>query len=186
MKITIKTTIREFGTIAKLVDGSRLEDLLDRIELPEKIGGFATYRNISDITLGDFIRLCSMTETDSPLKPIQILHGVTDEELTKLPVAYSLKYLNHIIDGVDKINKKFESFPKVTTDIDKRAGIEKLNFGWAGLVRKMRIMCNMQTYAEAEALKMYQVIDECKQEAMTAMFTKMRHKIEADEYKHKK
>lgn len=93
--------------------------------------------DINGIMCGELLQLMEIkTISEEFIKPMQIVEGLTEEEVLKADVSVTAGYRNWIIDEVKRVSKMFEALGETMSYSSEEiaAGVTSLNFGTFGIV----------------------------------------------------
>lgn len=121
------------------------EDCLEKIvkqlndaEKPDWLFGKDTLENFNLITFGQYSDLCDALEGENHIEVIKnIIHtmyDVTDEDIDNESAYDIWGYVNFAVAEIQRINKLFGSIKMEYTEQEKKAGIERLQFGTFGIL----------------------------------------------------
>lgn len=117
---------------------------LNNCENPRYLGEVEVMENLNGITYGQLDDLSGIKEQKDPFAAsMEILLGLTPQQVYSLPVTAVFGFANFVTAEVDRINKLFAGITIDHTSDEIAAGIEDLNFGSFGVLdwyaRRMRI-----------------------------------------------
>ena len=138
---TNKTTFGEFVAVYDcLTDECREEnkEILNNAEKPEYIFGKKVPEDLKFITFGQYSDLCDVFSQEQNLsifsEVAKILFDVTDEEINEAAVQDIWGLSIFAAKEIGNINNLFGEIRMDYTEQEKKAGIEKLQFGTFGIL----------------------------------------------------
>lgn len=118
-----------------------LEETLKRLNEAEKPDWLFERETLGDfnlITFGQYSDLCDALGNENHLEMmrdiIKVMYEVTDEAIDAESAYDVWGYVNFAISEVQRINKLFGSIKMEYTEQEKKAGIERMQFGTFGIL----------------------------------------------------
>ena len=112
-------------------------DSLKKAERPDMMNGNPLKENINGLMYGELIDLMSISSIkDEFILPMQIVEGMTEEEVLKTDIAVTAGYRNWIVNEVERVQKLFDDLNEKIRYRGNEivAGIQELKFGAFGVV----------------------------------------------------
>lgn len=138
---TNKTTFGEFVAVYDcLTDECKEEnkEILNKAEKPEYIFGKKVPEDLKSITFGQYSDLCDVFSQEQNLsifsEVAKILFDATDEEISNASVQDIWGLGTFAAKEIGSINNLFGDIRMDYTEQEKKAGIEKLQFGTFGIL----------------------------------------------------
>lgn len=148
---------------------------------PDRIDGLRTPQNLDHLTMGQFTALGHIGSGDTLVDPVCIVMGMERESVLGLPFLKVVGMAQWVASQMREVAKMFDSIPCETTVEQRRAGVEKLNFGAFGLVdsyaRRMGIVDHDYVLDCVPWLRVWQCM---KNDAMVAEYEKRLRKVYED------
>lgn len=150
------TTYKEWLAIVPFTD-FEMQDY----KRPYKVAGREVPENLNDLTIGQLIELSAKTE-DVLYKIPQIILGMGRKETEKARATEVVSLISWVMSEVQKINKLFEQASGKPTEIEKRAGVDKLQFGLFGMLDYYALRMGITDHDEVLGvswMRIYKCID---------------------------
>lgn len=126
----IKTTFRHWLLIAPYTDFK-----MQKFTRPLSVAGVDTPENLNDLTIGQLIELSTIGTDNAALYRIpEIILGIKPKKIAKARAVEVVRFIGWVTGEVEKINKLFEQAGGKPSEIEKRAGADRLAFGLFGLL----------------------------------------------------
>ena len=189
MKLTKNTTVDEFSlmlTMAGEKEKSKLIAALDNISYNGRIGDTVTCTDLSGITYGQRIKLSEINDKNVLLLPVEVLIGQSPEWVIKQKIAELYPFCRMVVKELERIAKRDEKTFRYTPTADEnKAGIDRLNFGFFGVLDKIAKRMSV-SHAEVEKMPELRVYAMLKIDFETAQYESRLHKQITDKNKLKK
>jgi len=158
MRLPINTTFERWARIAPFSDFQ-----MQTFSRPQKVGKHKTPENLNELTIGQLIDLSSATDGMGIFYNIcQIILGMTETETMKARAVDVVRFVGWVTGEVEKINKLFEGASGKPTEMERRAGIERLQFGLFGMLDYYALRMGIKDHDEVLKVKwmrVYKCID---------------------------
>ena len=126
----IRTKFKEWLIIAT---AARFK--MERYERPMYVGNKATPKDLNELTIGQLIELSELgDENQSLYRVTDIILGMTRSETDEARAVDVVRFVGWTFGEVEKINKLFQKVRTEPTQREKRAGVERLQFGLFGML----------------------------------------------------
>lgn len=130
---------------------------------PKKVGKHTTPENLNDLTIGQLIDMSSVGEGAELFTNIcGIVLGMKPKEVMNARAVDVVRFVGWVTGEVGKINRLFESTSVKPTELERRAGIEKLQFGLFGMLDYYALRMGFQDHDDVlkvKWLRIYKCID---------------------------
>lgn len=109
---------------------------IEKIDAPKpvRVAGMKTPQNLDHLTMGQFTLLGHIGSGDTLVDPVCIVMGLDRERVLRLPFLQVVGLAHWVAEQMKEVAKMFDSIPSEITVEQRRAGVERLNFGSFGLV----------------------------------------------------
>ena len=107
---------------------------LEKYTRPAFVGKHEIPDTLDNITIGQLIELSTLHDDKALYEIPRIILGIEAKELDTLRAVDVVRFIGWTISETERINKLFESTNVKPTEQEKRAGIERLQFGLFGMV----------------------------------------------------
>ena len=136
------TTFYDFVSLLPLCDpenAAKNIDILNKAEKPTYIFDREVPDNLNLITFGQYSDICDALGEEDHVKAIRgmiksLFEDVTDEDIDVAPAYDVWGLCNFICSETKHINELFSSVHLEYTEQEKKAGIDKLQFGTFGIL----------------------------------------------------
>lgn len=130
---------------------------------PQFVGNHATPENLDSLPFGKLIELSQLQDSTQVFYGIcKILLDMEREEVDMARAVDVVCFVGWVTEEVNKINENFRKLSVKPTDTERKAGIEKLNFGLFGMMdryaRRMHIT-NHDDVLSVAWIRIYRCID---------------------------
>lgn len=162
--------------------------ILNAAERPEELFGKEVMKDMNLITFGQYADLCDAIAMENHVEAMRtiiktIYEDVSDIEIDAQPVESVWGFCNFAIKETDRINKLFSSVHIEYTEQEKKAGIDKLQFGTFGILdwyaRRMGIV-DQNLVNNEKWVRIYQCM---KNDTEEAAYNRRLQKVYEDEAK---
>lgn len=130
---------------------------------PEKVGGIRTPENLNELTIGQLIEMSSCADGFGMFYNIcRIVLGLTEKKTRMARALDVVRFVGWVTGEVEKINKLFESTSTQPTEVERRAGIERLRFGLFGMLDYYALRMGIKDHDEVlnvKWMRVYKCID---------------------------
>lgn len=111
---------------------------------PAFVGGAETAENLDSLSFGQLIELSRLSATNDLFYDVcRIVLKIDRETVNQARAVDVVTFVGWVTAEVNKINERFKKLSTKPTDTERKAGIERLNFGLFGLMdryaRRMHI-----------------------------------------------
>ena len=114
---------------------------------PSFVGCIEVPKDLNALSIGQLISLSDLTDdVDSLYKIAEIVLGMSRSDIDKARAVDVVKCIGWIYSEVQKINKLFEKASNKPTSREKKAGIEKLQFGLFGMIDWYALRMGIQNH----------------------------------------
>ena len=128
--MTEKTTFREWLAIVPYTDFQ-----MRKFSRPYKVGKHVTPETLNDLTIGQLIELSTpATGNESLYRIPEIILGMTRKEVARARAVEVVRFIGWVTGEVERINGLFKQASGKPTEIERRAGVQKLSFGLFGML----------------------------------------------------
>lgn len=135
------TTFGDVVLFLPVMQDESMRDIVKRLneaKKPEWLFGKEVLGDFNLITFGQYSDLCDALEGKNHIEVIRdvvrVMYDVTDDEIDAESAYDVWGFVNFAIDEVQRINRLFGSIKMDYTEQEKKAGIERLQFGTFGIL----------------------------------------------------
>ncbi len=171
MKITRHTTFGQLLRDAAAVNRTpEISERMQELPKPAKVGRQTVPDSLDGLTLGELAELQDIPEDEVFTRPARVLLGLTPRQLEKCRAAEVIGFGVWVAREVKRISGMFAAIPSSISAEEKRAGLDKLNFGIFGMAdayaRRMGIADQEYVLACVPWLRVWQcMMNDAKTEA---------------------
>ena len=156
----MKKTFREWRVLVE-AHGDIWFDL-KKMSKPSKVGRVETPENLDSLTMGQMLTLSRVADGWSLFYDIMHeLMGMKPDDVDDADAVEVVRFVGWSVAQLDSLNKRFQRIRQTHTQEEKRAGVERLQFGPFGLVdwyaRRMGIT-NHDDVMDVPALRVWQCL----------------------------
>jgi hypothetical protein len=187
MKLSVKTTVAEFSVMLLAAPEREAEFVaaLGKFEYGAKIGEISTPNDLTNLTYGQRVELANLAAKNVLSLPFSVLLGKGETWVAEQPVCEVYGFSRMVVRGLEQIAQRdSNTFRHTPTDDERRAGIDKLNFGYMGTIdtvaRRMGI-----SYEEVLRLPEVEVFQMLWIDYETAQYERRLRKIKEKKEKRK-
>lgn len=157
------------------------------INKPKKVGEKVAPKDLNSLTLGQLFQLQDIRDPEGLFyTPPLVLFGMEREEVNKSDAVEIVKLAAWTAREVERINKLFESCNKTPTIQEKRAGIDRLQFGHFALIDWYAQRMGFLNHDDVLKVPWAEVFTCLQMDSERAKFEMRLNKIYQDERKHRK
>ena len=135
---------------------------------PSFVGEMETPENLDSLTFGQLIELSRLKDGSNVFYDIcRIVFKADRETIDKARAVDVVSFVGWITEEVNRINKLFSRLSSKPSDNEKKAGIEKLNFGLFGMVDRYARRMHIQNHDDVLGVswaRVYQCLKMDKEE----------------------
>jgi hypothetical protein len=165
-------TVKEFIKISDLAqDMTVLQQRLESLPKPYKIGKVKTMSTLNDLSLGELMQLQVISTTREFLfVPCKVLLDMNEKQVLRADATEILGFVYWVAKEVKRINKLFASTNVPPTPEERQAGVDRLNFGFFGLVDYYAQRMGISNHEEVEYVPWIRVYKCLDMDAKRVMF----------------
>jgi hypothetical protein len=129
---------------------------------PSFVGEVETPENLDSLTFGNLIKLSRLKDGSSIFYDVcKIVLDLDKAAVDKARAIDVVSFVGWVTGEVNRINKLFSRLSEKPTDNERKAGIDKLNFGLFGMVDRYARRMHIQNHDEVMAvpwIRVYQCL----------------------------
>ena len=153
---------------------------------PLYVGSIATPETLDSLTFGQLVRLSHLGESNSIFYDVcQIILGMDAAAVNEARALDVVTLCGWVTQEVNKINGLFKKLSTKPTEQERRAGIDKLNFGLFGLMDRYARRMGIHNHDDVEAVPWIRVYRCVEIDNETDKFQKRYMEITQDDYRRK-
>ena len=180
-----KTKFREWLIVA--MHSEEIKDLkLEEMSRPVMVAGKQTPENLNEMTVGQMYELSKLKDGKVMFhKVCGVLLGLTEKQVDNAPAVEVVRFVGWAMGQIKWINDLFDRAKLTPTPQERKAGIEKLNFGVFGMVDWYAKRMGITDHDEVLGLswlRLYRCLD---MDNKTTMFNRKLTKVYESESKSK-
>lgn len=138
------TTFR-YWLVCASVSGWKMQD--GEYTRPSFVGDVETPENLDSLTFGNLIKLSRLKDGSSIFYDVcKIVIGLDKAAVDKARAIDVVSFVGWVTGEVNRINKLFSRLSEKPTDNERKAGIDKLNFGLFGMVDRYARRMHIQNH----------------------------------------
>lgn len=140
------TTFR-YWLVCASVSGWQMQD--GEYTRPSFVGEVETPENLDSLTFGNLIKLSRLKDGSSIFYDVcKIVLDLDKAAVDKARAIDVVSFVGWVTGEVNRINKLFSRLSEKPTDNERKAGIDKLNFGLFGMVDRYARRMHIQNHDE--------------------------------------
>lgn len=181
-----KMRFKEWAILAK---HGRFTEPFDMksINRPRKVGEKVAPKDLNSLTLGQLFQLQDIKDTEGLFyTPPLVLFGMEREEVNKADAVEIVKLAAWTAREVERISKLFAACNKEPSIQEKRAGIDRLQFGHFGLIDWYARRMGYLNHDDVLKVSWAEVFTCLQMDSEQAKFEQRLNKVYRDEQKHRK
>ena len=165
-------TVKEFIKISDLVQNMTvLQQRLESLPKPYRVGKVKTMSTLNDLSLGELMQLQVIGTTREFLfVPCKVLLDMDEKQVLRADATEILGFVYWVAKEVKRINKLFASTNVPPTPEERQAGVDRLNFGFFGLVDYYAQRMGISNHEEVECVPWIRVYKCLDMDAKRVMF----------------
>lgn len=157
---------------------------INALSRPEKVCGVEVPSDLSKIEIWQLLALKHITEENAYTLPAHVLLNVNEREIANEKAEIVLGFTNFVAEQLQAIWKKWEECSVPPTAEERKAGVEKLDFGDFGLIDWYARRMGITKHEEAEHTP-WVIVWQCKRnDAIVTQYERRLQKVY--EQKHRK
>ena len=181
MRYPIDTTFERWARVAPFSTFS-----MQVFSRPQRVGRHLTPENLNELTIGQLIDLSSAGEGMSLFYNIcGVILGMSEAETNKARAVDVVRFVGWVTGEVQKINKLFESASGQPTEVERRAGIEQLQFGLFGMLDYYALRMGIKDHDEVLGVKWMRVYKCIDIDNKKNLFQRRLQEVMTNEYRRK-
>lgn len=153
---------------------------------PNFVGATETPENLDSLTFGQLIKLSRLGGSNSVFYDIcSIVLEMDRETVDDARAVDVVSFVGWITTEVNKINRLFGKLSVKPTDTEKKAGIDKLNFGLFGIMDRYARRMHIQNHDDVLAVPWVRVYRCLEMDNEEMQFQKRYMEVSENEYRRK-
>lgn len=181
MKLPQNTTFERWARIAPVSNFQ-----MQTFSRPLHVGKRTTPENLNELTIGQLIDLSTVVEGMELFYHVcNVILGASHTEIRRARATDVVRFVGWVTGEVEKINKLFESASGQPTEAERRAGIEKLNFGLFGMLDYYALRMGIKDHDEVLRVKWMRVYKCIDIDNKKNLFQRRLQEVMRDEYRRK-
>lgn len=170
-------TVKEFLNIANIVTPDSF-DRLSEVKKPRTMCGKETPDTINGLTFGELIRLQDIKDVhDMLFVPGNVLMRIKDSELMLEEFENVIGLANWTGKEIDRVSRMFAKTSVSPTQEEKKAGIERMNFGTFGIIDYYAQRMGISNHEDVESVPWVRVYKCLDMDAQRIRFNRRLRKI---------
>lgn len=173
-----------------MTDESREKNLayLNKMERPQYLFGQEVLQDFNLITFGQYSDLCDAMGGTNDLSLLRnvvraIYEDKTDEDIDQQPATDIFGFCNFAAKEVERINKLFGDINIERTDEERKAGIDRLQFGTFGILDWYAKRMGITDQNEVNSVKWVRIYTCMKNDSDEVAFNRRLQKVYNDKIK---
>ena len=177
----IRTKFREWLIIAT---AARFK--MERYERPAYVGNKATPKDLNELTIGQLIELSELGDENQSLYMVtDIILGMTRNETDEARAVDVVRFVGWTFGEVEKINKLFQKVRTEPTQREKRAGVERLQFGLFGMLDWYAVRMGISDHDQVLKTPWLRIYKCMEMDNKRSVYERNLQKLQAEEMKRK-
>lgn len=159
---------------------------IERFSRPFSVAGVVTPDSLNNITIGQLIELSTLKDEDESLYRVcEIVLRLPRKKIANARAVDVVMFCGWVTGEVERINKVFEGTNATPTDVEKRAGIEKLRFGLFGMLDWYALRMGYQDQEQVKDVPWMRVYKCMEMDVKRVQYQKRLQEVINDEYRRK-
>lgn len=155
---------------------------MERYTRPAFVGDKQVPENLNALTIGQLIELSELGDTNQSIyKVTEIILGLTAEETDRARAVDVVRMVGWTFGEVEKINKLFETLRTEPTQREKKAGVDKLQFGLFGMLDWYALRMGIENHDDVLSVPWMRIYKCMDMDARKAQYERRLNEVAARE-----
>lgn len=159
---------------------------LERFSRPFNVGNHIVPGNLNELSIGQLLELSDLPDSNDCIYEVcRIVLYMERKEVDKARAVDVVMFCGWVMGEVEKIVNLFSRSKAAPTEREKKAGIDKLNFGMFGLLDWYALRMGITNHDEVLRVPWMRVYKCLDMDEKKTQFNKRLQEVIADEYRRK-
>lgn len=180
-------TFKEFTVLMNVAhDPDAVMEQIRKLPVPETMCGKPVPADLNGISIGQLIELQECKPDNVMTKTAEILLGATERQVAYEQAEKVLAFNMHVSRELTKIAELFQSISIPMTDLQKKAGYDKLNFGPFAILDSFALRMGITDHEEVEKVPWVRIFKCMQMDAEREICRRRAEEIQLREMQRKK
>ena len=159
---------------------------MEKYARPSYVGKRAVPDDLSELTIGQLLELSDLSDNNDCIYDVcRIMLGMERKEVDKARAVDVVMFCGWVMSEVEKITKLFSRSKSQPTAIEKKAGIDKLQFGMFGLLDWYALRMGITNHDDVLPVPWMRIYRCMDMDDKKTQFNKKLQEVMSDEYRRK-